>query len=161
MKFKLFFILIIIFSYSLIVSAQTKEEPKKDSTIREKFDPSRNAAKDIKDAIKIAKKENKRIILDVGGEWCIWCKKLDKTFHENKDISDFLKEKYITVKINYSKENQNEKVLSKYPKITGYPHLFVLDKTGKLLQSQNTGDLESGDHHDPDKVMEFLKKWAK
>ena len=33
------------------------------------FDPKRDAAKDIENAIVKAKKESKRILLDVGGEW--------------------------------------------------------------------------------------------
>ena len=65
------------------------------------------------------------------------------------------------MKVNYSKENKNEEVLSQYPRIAGYPHLFVLDSDGKLLHSQDTGELESGDHHDRDKVFNFLKEWAK
>jgi hypothetical protein len=65
------------------------------------------------------------------------------------------------VKVNFSEENKNEKVLSRYPKIEGYPHIFVLEKNGKLLHSQDTGLLESGDHHDHDKVLAFLKKWAR
>jgi thioredoxin-related protein len=160
MKFRLLTLILLVISFCYLTLAQTKETVKDTSTVREKFDPARDAAKDIKDAIKIAKKENKRILLDIGGEWCSWCRKLDKVFLENKDISELLKTKYIKVKVNFSKENKNEKILSKYPKIEGYPHLFVLDKTGKLLHSQNTGDLESGDHHDPDKVIEFLKKWS-
>lgn len=125
-----------------------------------KFDPARDAAKDIADAVKIAQKKNKRILLDVGGEWCGWCHKLDKFFLENTDAAKILKERYIVVKINFSQENKNEAVLSKYPKIVGYPHLFVLDKNGKLLHSQDTGLLETGDHHDPAKVIPFLQKWA-
>jgi hypothetical protein len=33
------------------------------------FDPKRDAEKDIANAIKLATKQNKRILLDVGGEW--------------------------------------------------------------------------------------------
>jgi len=127
---------------------------------REKFEPKRDASKDIQNAIKKATKENKRILLDVGGEWCIWCKRLDEFFETNSDARQYLKEKYVVVKVNFSQENENKEVLSKYPKIPGYPHLFVLDKGGKLLHSQDTGLLETGDHHDHDKVMTFLKKWA-
>ncbi|MGE5810097.1 MAG: thiol-disulfide isomerase, partial [Ignavibacteria bacterium] len=64
-------------------------------------------------------------------------------------------------KINYSKENENKKFLSKYPKIPGYPHLFVLDENGKLLHSQNTSELEKGRGHDREKVFAFLKEWAR
>jgi thioredoxin-related protein len=127
---------------------------------RVKFDPKRDAAKDIADAIALAQKTKKRIILDVGGEWCGWCHKLDKFFMENKEAAKILKEKYIVVKVNFSPENKNEAVLSKYPAIKGYPHLFVLDKDGKLLHSQDTGLLETGPDHDPEKVIPFLKKWA-
>ena len=125
-----------------------------------KFDPNRDAAKDIKDAIVEAKRTGKHILLDVGGDWCIWCHKMDSFFVENEDINQFLHDNFIVVKINYSRENKNEAVLARYPKIQGYPHLFVLDSDGILLCSQNTGDLESGDHHDRDKVFDFLKVWA-
>ncbi|MEI8281030.1 MAG: thioredoxin family protein [Armatimonadota bacterium] len=124
------------------------------------FDPARDSAKDIADAIKLATKQNKHILLDVGGNWCIWCHRLDTLFKSNKDVAGMLKQ-YVVVKVNWSKENENKEVLTNYPKISGFPHIFVLDKTGKLVQSQDTGLLETGDHHDPEKVMTFLKKWAK
>ena len=127
---------------------------------REKFDPKRDTAKDIANAVTLAKKQNKRILLDVGGEWCPWCHKLDKFFLDDKECAKILKDKFVVVKVNFSQENENKAVLSKYPEIPGYPHLFVLDKTGKLLHSQGTGDLETGDHHDHDKVLTFLKKWS-
>jgi thioredoxin-related protein len=159
------FCLILLFFIFLCINTNTfaqQSETAKDSISHPKFDPARDAAKDIKTAIKTAGKEKKRIILDIGGEWCIWCKRLDKLFTTNEEIKKFLDEKYIIVKVNFSKENKNEKVLSKYPKVKGYPHLFVLESNGKLLYSQDTGDLENGkDGHDPVKVMDFLKKWSK
>ena len=125
-----------------------------------KFDPSRDAAADIKAAITEAAGTHRRILLDVGGEWCIWCHRLDSLYASHKDLAGFLTSHYVLVKVNYSKENKNERVLSNYPKIPGYPHYFVLDSDGKLLCSQSTGDLESGKGHDPAKVQAFLKKWA-
>ena len=126
----------------------------------QKFDPLRDAAADIKAAIAEAARTHRRILLDVGGEWCIWCHRLDSLYASHKDLADFLTTHYVLVKVNYSKENKNETVLSNYPKIPGYPHYFVLDSNGKLLHSQGTGDLESGKGHDPAKVHAFLKEWA-
>jgi thioredoxin-related protein len=125
-----------------------------------KFDPTRNAAQDIKAGIAEAKRTKRHVLLDVGGEWCIWCHRLDAFFSDNKDVNELLKKHYVVVKVNFSKENKNERVLSKYPKIKGYPHLFVLDKRGRLLHSQNTGDLESGKGYDKSKVVALLKAWA-
>lgn len=125
------------------------------------FDPKRDAAKDIKNAIAKAKKEHKRVLIDIGGEWCPWCHKLEEFFEANKDVTEFRDKHFVTVKVNWSPENKNEAALAKYPKIPSFPHFFVLDENGKFLHQQDTGELESGDHHDHDKVLDFLKKWAK
>ena len=133
----------------------------KDTTKVQIYDPKANPQSDLSIAIKKAKKSNKKILLEVGGDWCPWCKKLNKLFNENKEIANLLNKYFIVLKVNYSKENKNQEFLSKYPKIEGYPHIFILNKNGELLHSQNTGDLESGDHHDPDKVIKLLKEWGK
>ena len=160
MKHRILAVLVLASVVMGLTYAQTKEKPKDDGTKREQFDPKKDSEKDLKGAVALAAKSHKRILLDVGGEWCSWCHKLDKFFQENKDVSEFLHNNFVVVKINYSKENKNEKFLSKYPEIKGFPHLFVLDGDGKFLHSQDTGALESGDHHDHDKVFNFLKKWA-
>ncbi len=155
------FLLLLILILSMFISACDKQNSEETQYVPvTQFDPTRDAAKDITNAILEAKRTSKRILLDVGGDWCIWCHKLDNFFVENEDINQFLHNNFIVIKINYSRENKNEAVLARYPKIEGYPHLFILDTDGKLLHSQNTGDLESGDHHDRDKVYSFLKAWA-
>ena len=153
-------ILIIILLLTVCLTCKKQNIEKLKYAPVTKFDPNRDAAKDIADAVVEAKRTGKRILLDVGGDWCIWCHRLDTFFVENKDVDNFLHENFVEVKINYSKENKNEAVLQNYPKIEGYPHLFILDTDGKLLHSENTGDLESGDHHDRDKVFNFLKAWV-
>ncbi|HEX2867536.1 MAG TPA: thioredoxin family protein [Ignavibacteriales bacterium] len=153
------FVLFALYATGYAQEAKTEKVEKNASNI-EKFDPKRDAAKDIENAVVEAKKSGKNILLDVGGEWCPWCRALSKLMAENKEIADYMKANYVVVKVNFSKENKNEAVLSKYPKIPGYPHLFVLDSEGKLLHSQDTGVLESGKGHDPEKVLNFLKEWS-
>jgi len=130
------------------------------SVTQEKFDPKHNPAVDLQYAIVDAKKSGRRILLDVGGEWCKWCHRLDSVFAMNPDIADFMHKYYVVLKVNFSPENENDVFLSKYPEVAGYPHLFVLDADGTLLHSQDTGALEAGRKHDPDKVRQFLKDWA-
>ena len=142
-------VVILILSFATI--AQKKE--------REKFDPSRDAAKDIENAIVHAEKENKRILLDVGGEWCIWCHRLNDFILADKEIDSTLHANFVVVKVNYSKENKNEQFLSNYPKVEGYPHFFVLGKDGKLLLSKNTGELEAEKSYSKEKLLSFLNEW--
>jgi thioredoxin-related protein len=126
-----------------------------------KFDEKRDPASDLQLAIKEARVSKRRILLDVGGEWCIWCRRLDTLFIRNPDLSEFLHANFVVVKVHYdNKVNTNEKFLSRYPKIPGYPHVFVLDKNGKLLKSQDTAELEEGKGHSKEKVMTFLQLWA-
>jgi thiol:disulfide interchange protein len=126
-----------------------------------KFDPTRDAAKDIAAAVAEARRTNRRVILDVGGEWCGWCHTLDRYFVEHEDLRVLRDRHYIWLKINHSAENRNEAVLSKYPAIKGYPHLFVLDEDGALLHSQDTVPLEEGPSYNYDRMRAFLMKWTK
>ena len=152
MKSVITFIIILFVS----LSAQDVKETKKIG-----FDTTANPAMDLKTAIVQAKKEKKNIILDVGGEWCIWCHRLHEFIEANNNIKTLLEKNYVVVKVNFSKGNKNEAFLKDYPKIPGYPHLFVLNRSGKLLHSQDTGLLEKEKSYDAQKLMSFLKKWAK
>ena len=88
------------------------EDPSSGYFLTVKFDPERDADKDIVLAIAEAKQGNKHILLDVGGEWCSWCHKLDKFYKDNSDIAEFMFKNYVVLKINYSPDNKNEKVLA-------------------------------------------------
>jgi len=124
------------------------------------FDPLRDPARDLETAKVEAQRGGKRILLDVGGEWCSWCHILDKLVEGDAEIRSFRDANFVWMKVNYSEENQNKAFLSPYPEIKGYPHLFVLDAEGKLLHSQFTGELEKGKGYDRRKVLAFLKEWA-
>ena len=124
------------------------------------FDPKRDPASDLETAKVEAQRGGKRVLLDVGGEWCSWCHILDRFVEGDAEIRSFRDANYVWMKVNYSEENENQAFLSKYPEIKGYPHLFVLDADGKLLHSQFTGELEKGKGYDRDKFFAFLKAWA-
>ena len=126
-----------------------------------KFDPTRDAAKDISAAVADAKRTNRRVILDVGGEWCGWCHALDRYFVEHEDLRALRDQHYVWLKVNYSPENTNAVVLGRYPGINAYPHLIVLDQDGSLVQSQDTSPLEEGPTYNYDRMKAFLLKWKR
>ena len=126
---------------------------------REKFDPKRIAADDLQNAVSKAAKEDKRIVLDVGGEWCGWCIHMDKFIAANTNLKKLRDDNFVWVKINMSEENENKEFLSKYPEITGYPHLFVLEKDGSLLKSKDTSELEDGKTYNLQKFVDFLTEY--
>jgi thioredoxin-related protein len=125
-----------------------------------KFDPARDAAADVAHAVALAKASGKRVIVDVGGEWCTWCHIMDRFIAANDDVRAQIDAHYVWVKVNFSKENRNEALLGRWPRIRGYPHLFVLDARGALLHSQNTAALESGKGYDKQRFIAMLRAWA-
>jgi thioredoxin-related protein len=127
---------------------------------REKFDVARSPKDDLQSAVLKAQKENKRIILDVGGEWCSWCIHMDRFIGTNPELKKLKEDNYIWVKVNFSEENENKEFLAAYPEAKGYPQLYVLEKDGTLLKSQDTSELEDGKTYNLKKFTEFLQKWS-
>ena len=83
-NFKKIFILIIVAMFSHNLFAQ-QEELKWYS---------------LKEAIELAKKNPKKIFIDMYTDWCGWCKKMDRETFNNPAISQYLKENYYLVKFN-------------------------------------------------------------
>ena len=164
----------VLFALILITSipglAQTNAKPAegkkvvvavdKSAVAEDKFDPTRDPVADLKIAVTRAQAEGKRIILDVGGEWCSWCHFLDSFFAKNTELMKLREDNFIWLKINMSEENENTAFLGAYPAVPGYPHLFVLEKDGAFLHSQGTAILELGKSYDIGKMNEFLNKWS-
>jgi thioredoxin-related protein len=125
-----------------------------------RFDPKRSGAQDISDAVEEAKRTNRRVLMEVGGDWASWCHTMDELFQSHSDLRDFRDKHYVTVFVNYSVENQNRQLLSKYPAIFEYPHFFILDKDGKVLVSQGTSALEQGETYNQVKMKVFLQQWV-
>ena len=131
-----------------------------------KFDPQRDAAKDLMTAQSLAKTTGKRVVVDVGGEWCRWCRMLDRLIASHPQIDAFIDRHYVWLKVSYSAENKNAALLSRWPKIRAYPYLLILDVDGRLLHAQGVQGLEieteneAEEDYDPDRVMAFLKRYA-
>jgi Thioredoxin-like len=148
------------------VPSYERPKPPKVTTSPEDFsssyDPRRDPGKDLLMAVAQAKAGNKRILLEVGGDWCVWCRVLDKFFADRADLRDLRDQNFVLMKVNMSALNENYAFLSQYPSIPGYPWIFVLDANGKLVQSQNTDPLEDGARGYSGKaIKEFLTTWKK
>jgi thioredoxin-related protein len=123
------------------------------------YDPKRDPAQDLEAAVKQAGRDNKRILLVVGGEWCGWCHTLENYLKGNADVQAAWASAFVAIKVNFSPENRNSAFLGRYPAIPGYPHIFVLEKTGALLHSQNTVELEQGASYSKAAMLQFVEKW--
>jgi thioredoxin-related protein len=126
------------------------------------YDTTANAKADIKKAVALAAKEHKNVMLQIGGNWCIWCTRFHNTVSSNDTLSKLMRDNYIVVHVNYEKKN-SENVLWKelgYPQRFGFPVFVILDEKGNRIHTQNSAYLEEGKGHSPAKIAEFLEQWS-
>ena len=123
------------------------------------YDPARDAMQDGRDAIKLAKKTNRRILIEVGGDWCKWCHLLDRFLNKHEKIKTELHKTFVLLKVNVSEENDNTEFLKVFPPVLGYPHMFVTESNGKLLLSKDTGQFVVKGYYSEKRFKEFFKKF--
>ncbi|MGO9924509.1 MAG: thioredoxin family protein [Isosphaeraceae bacterium] len=128
------------------------------------YDKAADPKVDVAKASERAKKENKRILLMFGFESCGWCHKLHDLFASDPEIRKTLSNEYLVVMVNIASPNASSLLETCKAALTpeerkkpfGYPFLAVLDADAKLTKAQPTDVLETGDHHDPKRVLDFL-----
>ena len=64
------------------------------------YDEKADGAEQIADALAVAKREDQRVLLQFGANWCGWCHKLHRLFASDEKIAAELKEAYVVVLIN-------------------------------------------------------------
>jgi thiol:disulfide interchange protein len=124
------------------------------------YSETANPTADIAAALKKARAEHKRVLLDFGGDLCGDCQVLDIYFHQSPN-ADLLAKHFVVVHIYIGHMDRNLDVPKKYgvPINKGVPALAVLDARGKLLYSQQTGQFENMRNMSSSAVTDFLNQW--
>lgn len=147
------------------VTVTLRAEPEYPSAGPDIYDTQADGTAQIAEAVRVAKADQKHVLLVFGANWCIWCRRLHDLFENNNAVRRELKAHYVVVRIDVnhrSGKKRNDAVNEKYGKPTqhGLPVLVVLDRNGHMLTTQETGALEDGKSaHDPEKVVAFLQQW--
>ncbi|MCO4800142.1 MAG: thioredoxin family protein [Colwelliaceae bacterium] len=123
------------------------------------YDDKRDPFKDAVSAIKLAKATDRNVLLEIGGNWCTWCHKMDDFLAKNPDIYKKLHDEYVLLKINVSDSNENEAFMKSLPPTLGYPHMYVSTATGKMILSKDTAELLSDGDYSRVEWIAFLEKW--
>lgn len=106
----------------------------------------------IEEAEEANKKEPKKILIDVYTDWCGWCKKMDASTFKDKDLVEYLNQKFYCVKldgedkgtltfkgeefnfINQGRRGYNELAAGFLKGKMSYPSLVFLDEELVVLQ---------------------------
>lgn len=84
-----------------------------------------------KEALLIAKQEEKIIFLDAYTTWCNPCKYMSKHVFTDSKVGEFYNQHFINLKVDMESE-EGEKLKELY-EITNYPSLLWIDSTGRIV----------------------------
>ena len=156
----------ILLFLGLLMVANLRAEPEYPRMGPDIYDTAADGKALVSAALMQAKAEHKHVLVKFGANWCIWCRRLHAMLEENPTVHAALTKNYVLVQVDVnhrSGKKRNEALIEQYgnPVRLGLPVLIVLDADGKLLTTQDSGQLEDGkEAHDPVKVVAFLQQWA-
>lgn len=150
------------FLIGLFLSLSYLVSPAQQTTNLPLYDTAADAKSDIKKAVIRASREHKNVMLQVGGNWCIWCARFQNTVAENDTLNRLMNNNYVVVHVNYDQKNAGSAIWKDlgFPQRFGFPVFVILDEKGNRIHTQNSSYLEEGKGHSPAKIKEFLEQWS-
>lgn len=80
------------------------------------------------EALKQAKKEKKKVMVDYYTDWCRWCKVLDQKTYSDAGVGKVANERFISLKVN-AEEGEGIELAKKY-QVQGFPTIVFYDGDG-------------------------------
>ncbi len=124
-----------------------------------RYDENTDPFKDAVAAIKLAQQTKRNILIEIGGEWCAWCHKMDAFLAENPDVYQKLHQNFVLLKVSVSDTNENSEFMKSLPPVLGYPHMYVSTGEGKMLLSKDTAELLEASEYSRQAWLTFLDDW--
>ena len=106
----------------------------------------------------------KRVIVDLGGNWCSWCRALAGVM-ALPEVKPFVDANFVVVPVDVTSAeghiDLNAQVLKRFniTKVEGVPWLVVADAQGHVLAS--TDAVTDDAHHTPQQMVDWLAQYAK
>ncbi|MEV4319144.1 thioredoxin family protein [Actinocrispum sp. NPDC049592] len=124
------------------------------------YDPSRDAAADVRTALGQAAADKLPVLLDFGADWCPDCVVLQKLFQADQ-VAPVLK-KYHVVSVDVGRFDRNLALAKKYVKLdkSGIPAVVVLSPDGTIRVATNDGAFANARDMQATEVQAFLTRWA-
>lgn len=162
MKKFLFAVALMTLTYPTLLNAQ--EQTERPTTLADykvkPYDDTINAMVQIDEAVAKANAEGKRVICQVGGNWCIWCLRFADFITKDEQIHQLIDDNFVYIHVNYSPKNKNEKAMKRLGnQKLGFPYFVLLDQRGKVKDVKESGDLEENKSYNREKVLDFFTAW--
>jgi thiol:disulfide interchange protein len=127
------------------------------------YDEGADAMADVDAALARARSSGKRVLIDLGGNWCAWCRMLAGVM-ELPEMKPFMAEHFELVTVDVSsvsgKIDRNLDVPERFgvAEVDGVPWMIVLAPDGTVLHSSY--EVTDQNHEQPQEMADWLASWA-
>jgi thiol:disulfide interchange protein len=126
------------------------------------YDESADANAVVDAAFARAKLTHKRVMLDLGGNWCGDCRVLAGIM-EIPAMKRYLAEHYELVSVDVGRFNKNLQVPARFgftERLVGVPTVLVANTDGSLVNKNDVFALADARHMTPQSIADWLAQWA-
>jgi thiol:disulfide interchange protein len=124
------------------------------------YDEDADAHAQVAAALAAAKLDGKRVLIDLGGNWCLDCKVLAGLM-AMEPVKHFVAEHYDVVSVDVGRYKKNMDIAAdRGVTIKGVPTVLVLNADGSLVNATNSQDLTDARHMNPQGIADYLAQWA-
>jgi hypothetical protein len=126
------------------------------------FEAGRNADGDIDAALARARTSGKRVLIDLGGNWCADCRILAGLM-DLPEMERFLDAHYEVVNVDVGRFNRNLQIPARYGipvRRDGVPAILIVDAGGRLLNAGHTSAIQDARRFTPQALADWLAQWT-
>ena len=126
------------------------------------YDEHANADAAIAAAFDRAKKSHKRVLIDLGGNWCVDCVVL-ANFLQLPEMHRFMDAHYEIVSVDVGRFDRNLQIPARYgftTRLKGVPTLLIATPDGKLVNGNDVFATADAHTMTPQFLADYLAKYA-
>jgi thiol:disulfide interchange protein len=126
------------------------------------YDEAANADAQVAAAFARAQKSHKRVLIDLGGNWCVDCLVL-ANFVRLPEMRHFMEAHYEEVLVDVGRFNRNLQIPARFgitKRLEGVPALLIVTPDGKLVNGDNIFATADAHSMTPQALADYLAKYA-
>ncbi len=126
------------------------------------FAVNANANADVDAAFARARRDGKRVMIDLGGNWCADCRILAGLM-ELPEMRAFLASHYELISVDVGRFDKNLQVPARFgitTRLEGVPAILVATPDGRLVNAGRVSAIEDARHMTPQALADWLAQWT-
>jgi thiol-disulfide isomerase/thioredoxin len=127
------------------------------------YDEKANADAVVNAAFARAKKDGKRVMIDLGGNWCTDCIVLANVL-ELPEVKAFVDAHFELVSVDVGRFDKNLQIPKRFgivKRLEGVPSLLIADPDGTLVNKGHVSALADARSMTPQGIANWIAQWAK